>query len=185
MPGIPDYVEPTIGWRAWLVVETPDGLRLQSVLYPTVWTPRGEEVAVCRPGDRSPEEELNAALAPHLAPHPSCRCGIYASKTPELATPYVHSHAGLAGSALLRIVGTVSLWGTVIEGQHGYRASHAYPDRLYVPVDRIVGDRRVSPTAIAFELMSTYGVEVEPASIPSNGDAPIVREMPVRPRTAS
>src|SRR5262245_54624948 len=167
--GIPDYLEPTLGWRAWLVVETRDGLRLRSVLYPTIWQPKEEETAVCRPG-------VAGALPPHEAPHPRCRCGIYASKAPELATPYVHSYAG-AGNPLLRIVGTVSLWGTVIEGQHGYRASRAYPERLYVPVDRIQGSRRVSPMVIAFELMSTYGVEVEPAALPRNGDGPVVRDV--------
>ena len=177
--GVPDYFEPTIGWRAWLVVETKDGLRLQSVLYPTLWSPRREEVAVCRPGD-----DATGALAPHEAPHPDCRCGIYASKAPELATPYVHTHGGGSSGSLLRIVGKVSLWGTVIEGAQGYRASRAYPERLYIPVDRIQGNRRVAPAVIAFELMSAYGVEVEPAAFPRNGDAPIVREMPLRRRAA-
>ena len=76
----PDYFEPTLGWRAWLVVQTPEGLRLSSVLYPTIWVPRQEEVAVCRPDatGRDPHDP-----PPHAAPHPRCNCGIYATKSPD------------------------------------------------------------------------------------------------------
>src|SRR5204862_2748901 len=65
----PDYFEPTVGWRAWLVVQTPEGLRLSSVLYPTVWMPRQEEVAVCRP-DATGRDLQDPP--PHAAPHPRC-----------------------------------------------------------------------------------------------------------------
>ena len=162
----PDYFEPIVGWRAWLVVVTKGGLRLASVLYPTVWTPREEVVATCRPG---------AGGAGHAAPDPRCGCGIYASKQPERATDYVHGqgHGGPTGRPLLRVLGTVSLWGRVIESEHGYRASHAYPERLYVPLNRIPGALRVPPAKVAYELMSTYRVEVEAAAIPPEG--PIVR----------
>ncbi len=45
-------------------------------------------------------------------------CGIYAFKTP----------ADLIYEAIgLRIVGTVYLWGRIIEHEHGYRAQYAYP----------------------------------------------------------
>jgi hypothetical protein len=86
----------------------------------------------------------------------------------------VHGNGG-AGEPLYRVMGTVALWGTVIEGEHGYRASHAYPQRLYIPVNRIRGSRRISPATVAYGLMSAYGVEVEPAAIPTDGEGPILR----------
>jgi hypothetical protein len=162
----PDYFEPTVGWRAWFVVQTRDGLRLSSVLYPTLWTPRQEEVAACRPLGRG------EGPAPHIAPHERCSCGIYAAKSPGPATSYVHGHGG-AGEPLFRVMGTVSLWGTVIESELGYRASHAYPARLYIPVNR-VQHRRISPAWVAYELRKAYGVEVEPAAIPLDGEGPIL-----------
>jgi hypothetical protein len=161
-------MEPIVGWRAWLVVVTREGLRLASVLYPTIWTPREEVVATCRPGADRPG---------HIAPDLQCGCGIYGSKRPDLATEYVHGHGhgGPTGRPLLRVMGTVSLWGKVIEGEHGFRASHAYPKRLYVPVNRIPGALRVPPAKVAYELMSAYRVEVEAAAIPRDGAGPILR----------
>jgi hypothetical protein len=173
----PDYFEPTLGWRAWLVVETRDGLRLSSVLYPTLWAPRDEEVAVCRPVDPRADDLGHQAAAPppHAAPHPHCGCGIYASKKPELVMPYVHSHAGASAKSLIRVMGKVSLWGTVIETEHGYRASHAYPVRLYIPLHRIQRRCRITPASVAYDLMTTYGVEVVPAAMPRDASGPIVR----------
>jgi hypothetical protein len=163
----PDYFEPTVGWRAWLVVQTPDGLRLSSVLYPTLWTPRQEEVAVCRPDAHGRDP---ADAAPHDAPHARCSCGIYASKTPDGATSYFHGTSRGPIKPLFRVMGTVALWGTIIEGARGYRASHAYPRRLYIPVNRAHRHRKVSPAQVAYELKTTYRVEVVPADISVAGE---------------
>ena len=67
----PDYFQPTLGWRVWLVVEDHDELRLASVMYPTLWEPRREEIAYCRPGDPSHARSDNVLshAGPHLAPH--------------------------------------------------------------------------------------------------------------------
>jgi hypothetical protein len=68
-----------------------------------------------------------------------------------------------------RVIGTVSLWGTVVEGERGWRASHAYPRRIYVPVpsrrawlNPVGGLRRpaLPPAEIAYAL-AEYGVTVE------------------------
>jgi N-formylglutamate amidohydrolase len=67
-------------------------------------------------------------------------------------------------------MGTVSLWGTVIEGELGYRASHAYPHRLYVPVNRAHRHRKISAAQVAYELKTTYRVDVVPADISVEGE---------------
>jgi hypothetical protein len=58
------------------------------------------------------------------------------------------------------VVGEVSLWGTVIECEHGYRASLAYPRRIYVPSDGAHWDWE----KVADDL-SAYRVPVEPLPV--------------------
>jgi hypothetical protein len=41
----PDYIEPIVGWRTWLVVQEGERLRLRSVVYDVLWSPRRELVA--------------------------------------------------------------------------------------------------------------------------------------------
>jgi hypothetical protein len=121
----PDYVEALVGWRFWDAVETNGVLSLCSPYFPTVW-PAGEPLraeCVTRPLRRWLLRRLGAAQ--HTAPTERCGCGVYA----------------LAGSAFrdlvwdlgqCPVVGRVSLWGEVHEHEHGWRASFAYPERLYV-----------------------------------------------------
>src|SRR5512132_4078558 len=67
---------------------------------------------------------LTHSLHPHVAPNASCTCGIYAGRSlgdfdrPRPAWPPPS------------VVGTVALWGTVIEHERGWRARYAYPARL-------------------------------------------------------
>ena len=62
-----------------------------------------------------------------------------------------------------RLIGRVALWGDVVEGPLGWRASHAYPIELFVPasVAAQTGYRRrgyVDETMLALE---EYGVPVD------------------------
>jgi hypothetical protein len=43
---------------------------------------------------------------------------------------------GLQRNAVGAVIGQVLLWGCVVECEHGWRASHAYPGRLFVPLGR-------------------------------------------------
>ena len=61
--------------------------------------------------------------------------------------------------AVPRVVGLVSLWGSVVECEHGWRASHAYPAAIYVPsFSSAAGDP--APEEIAAAL-AAYHVPVE------------------------
>lgn len=60
-----------------------------------------------------------AMHSPQDAPHIKCTCGIYASKSLEHLHEYGYSRS--------RVHGQASLWGTVVEHQHGWRAQYAYP----------------------------------------------------------
>jgi hypothetical protein len=149
----PDYADPFVGWRVWVVVEEQGELRLASVLYPTVWPARREVVAACRPRPR----ELAGA---HEIPDARCSCGIYAASSVEDAATFFDGRGPGTPRDVYRVIGQVSLWGSVLEGGRGWRASHAYPSRLYVPARCLSGPSRRSAGAVALAL-TDYGVPVE------------------------
>jgi hypothetical protein len=107
-----------VGWRAWTVIETKDGVRLASVIYDTVWRPTGPAVAICH-CDQS-----------HEAPAIACTCGFHAARDPIDALTYLHGRDD--PRTLCRVLGEVQLSGMVVETEAGYRAAAAYPLRLYV-----------------------------------------------------
>lgn len=126
----PDYAGPLVGWRVWRVAETRAGLRLLSAVYDDVWLPRREAVASCRHG--------------HDAPDAACVCGIHALADRATAIRYLvgRNDPGVVG----RVLGLVSLWGTVVECERGWRAERAYPLRLWAPPELLAG-------------LAPYGVE--------------------------
>ncbi len=63
-------------------------------------------------------------LAQHPSPVPGCTCGIYASSSLRNLVTSTPSMPAVSA------VGTVALWGRVIEHERGWRAEFAYPDRL-------------------------------------------------------
>ena len=116
-------IEPLIGWRAWTLVMHRAGR--DPALRPAAagageWFPRRPYRAACA------KEGTAASMlqGQHPSPVPECSCGIYASSS--LRTLVTSTPAMPAVSA----VGTVALWGRVIEHERGWRAEFAYPDRL-------------------------------------------------------
>jgi hypothetical protein len=114
---------PVRGWRAWVVTETAAGLRLGSVLHDLLWHVGKPALADCRNPDRK------APL--HPVPGPECDCGFYAARDPADALSYLVGRD--EPSTVCRVLGEVALWGHVLETESGWRGSHAYPLRLYVP----------------------------------------------------
>ena len=133
---------PVTGWRAWVVTETAEGVRLGSVLHDLVWPHGRALVAACR----RDEDPFAPAVGPHPVPGAECNCGFHAARDPVDALSYARGRD--APNTVCRILGEVHLWGHVVETEAGWRASHAYPARLYVP-----------DPAIAAAL-ATYGVQI-------------------------
>jgi len=127
--------ERVVGWRAWTVIETKDGVRLGSVIYDTVWQPTEQAIAVCH-CDRS-----------HDAPAIACTCGFHAALDPVDALTYLHGRD--EPRTLCRVLGEVGLSGLVVETEGGYRGAVAYPLRLYA-----------NDLDVAATLESIYGVRV-------------------------
>jgi hypothetical protein len=161
MTPVPDYVEPVVGWRTWAIARTPQGVRLRSVIFGTVWQPRLELVAQClsrprrfflRPWRRRPV---------HAGPYRDCGCGIYAASRLDRAGIYLEDRRSTpAWTTLNRVIGLVALWGDVIECDVGWRASRAYPVRVYVPS---YAGRHGDASSVRRDLL-VYGVPVEEVS---------------------
>jgi hypothetical protein len=126
-----------LGWRVWTVRKTREGVRLCSVLHDTVWTPSSPAVAAC------------AKTHPHESPALSCSCGFHAVHDPVDAFTYLRGRDD--GLTLCRVLGEVVLSGRILETEAGWRASHAYPGRLYVTDAALV------------EVLALYGVPVSSA----------------------
>jgi hypothetical protein len=117
---------PVTGWRAWVVTETADGLRLGSVLHDLLWPHGRAVVAECR----RHEDPFAAAIGPHPVPGSECNCGFHAARDPVDALSYARGRD--EPGTVCRVLGEAILWGHVLETESGWRASHAYPGLLYV-----------------------------------------------------
>jgi hypothetical protein len=136
---------PVTGWRAWTVVETPAGLRLGSVLHDLVWPLGRAVVAECRLG----EDPFAAPVPSHPVPGAVCNCGFHAARDAADALSYARGRD--EPGTVCRILGEVTLWGHVLQTESGWRASHAYPARLYVLDEEL---------AVA---LTGYGVDISSA----------------------
>jgi len=140
----PDYASPVSGWRAWRVDDSGRAARLRGVVRPTAW-PVGEPmIAECPWGSVA-----------HHPPGPGCRCGIHAAR--DVAGAALHAELPSRAREPLA-VGLAALWGRVVEGKRGWRASAAYPEALYLPMRRR-GDRALCER-LAWDL-SAYGATIE------------------------
>ncbi len=114
------------GWRAWRLVRAGDGtVGLGSLFSPEErWRARSAARAVCA-----------VEGSYHPAPAVDCRCGYYA---------YADRARVAGASRRSAVVGAVSMWGSVIGHDFGFRAEYAYPQRLRLvcgPCLRIGRDR--------------------------------------------
>ncbi|MEJ2006795.1 MAG: hypothetical protein P8Z30_01345 [Acidobacteriota bacterium] len=132
--GIPDLVEPLLGWRVWRVWTPATGSDccpvFSSVILDTPWAPR-----------RRVSAEHSFDLGPSCRGllESDCSCGLYAFKDPVEALGYlIKVRDRLLGMSVDVSFGTVSLWGTVVECERGYKAQYAYPHHFYLsaPISR-------------------------------------------------
>jgi hypothetical protein len=163
----PDYVTPIEAWRLWLVVSRGDWFRLGSVVYDVAWPPGKPLVACCLRQRRVPIRHWRKERLTHAAPDQPCQCGVYAIDDPFQLRSYLDSTYPARDGAH-RIVGRVSLWGTVVESERGWRALHAYLTRLYVPLPPESRDR-IHAEAIAAEL-TEYGVPTDVVPLEATPD---------------
>ena len=149
--GIPDGIEPLVGWRYW---RADEGWLCSLNKFKT-W-----------PTGRPLRAQCTFAMDHGPLPGEQCGCGIYAaidlSTLKELVQPDLESPL---------VVGEVSLWGKVIPAELGFRAELAYPRRLWVVNDSVAtldgpeallkapGERGADAL---LALAERYGIPVEP-----------------------
>ena len=134
---IPDYVEPLEAWRVWRVAMREGQVVLQSLFAGAVWEPGVPLIASCTGGHRSRWRPWRKTPNDHAAPDLDCHCGIYGVQSVAAARSYLETPPLLCRDD--RVIGRVALWGEVVEGPLGWRASHAYPAELFVPVPLLAG----------------------------------------------
>ena len=108
---------------------------MRSVVFDTIWPAETELTAGCNRLWTKLRERLpwRAELL-HEVPVSRCSCGIYATDDPELAAEYLYLYSDVhQPHVLYRAIGLVSLWGSVVEGETGWRASCAYPKHIFLP----------------------------------------------------
>jgi hypothetical protein len=105
----------------------------------------------------------------HAPPGLNCHCGIYGISLPAVAH-YVVPYR-FRGVEQTLVLGSVALWGDVVEGELGWRASTAYAQHLYVPLLRDGRDQALR----AAEELNGYAVPVEVIEAPTPAAA--VREI--------
>lgn len=149
----PDVAGTIDAWRVWRIVARDGGYVLGSVIKPTLWVPRRPLVAEClRP--RSPLARLRRRER-HAAPEAPCECGVYGAGLEQL---HQYLNENWMEPPVARVLGVVSLWGTVVECDRGFRASHAYPSRIFVPSDARCSHDHADRVV---DGLAAYGVPVE------------------------
>jgi hypothetical protein len=143
----PDYAEPLCAWRLWEVEDVDGAPRLRSLYRLSFWPVGAPFEARCE------AQRLRLSRRPrHAAPTTTCTCGIYGAPF-ELIRRKLAIDDGLPPGCLF-VIGTVALWGDVLECERGWRAALAYPSRLFVPL----GFPGAAERAVG---LGDYGVPVE------------------------
>jgi hypothetical protein len=154
----PDYFEPVIGWRSWAVVRSGADFRLRSIAFTDVWPVHEAFVARCYEAVTRVYLRLWRRPQRHTPVTLDCSCGIHAANDFASAAAYLHLYDDMPQRSVChRALGRVALWGTVVEGDLGWRSSRAYPQEILVPASG--ASRRVGLERI-IEGLSAYGVPV-------------------------
>lgn len=105
------FAEPIHAWRTWTLVGSRDGSRVR--LAPIAGD--GRPWPPLRPAEASCTRHRS-----HVRPELDCTCGLHAVESPD----------ELRRTRDPAVLGTVALWGRIVEHEHGFRAALAYPQRL-------------------------------------------------------
>lgn len=96
-----------------------------------------------------------------------------------------HAHAVLSSYPSLVCVGTVSLFGRVIEHDHGYRAEGMRVDGLWVVEEMLGGDADTTADEVTPELERRYRCDAHVSSTLRRAVAGAVQSLPRRPSSES
>lgn len=109
---MPDYMATLTGWRGWRIQNE----RLKALGKEGIWEPCKAEAAVC-----------TKEAGKHPAPSRECTCGYWSFKSMETLEKALTSYP-----SSVVVIGSVEIWGRVIECENGYRSEFAYPKELWL-----------------------------------------------------
>jgi hypothetical protein len=158
---IPDFVEPLEAWRVWRVGMLHGRVVLKSLYVGAVWEPAIPLAATCSQRHRPRLRPWRLEPSGHAPPQMDCHCGIYGVQSVIAARSYLERPDLLCRGE--RVIGRVALWGDVVEGELGWRASRAYPIELFVPAPAVVrsGLRRRAHMDEILRALEEYRVPVD------------------------
>ena len=116
MSGAPDLIAPVVGFRKWRVIRD----HISSPYVPLRWDERVVR-ARCYPANRSLMFGAGWLEEPHEAPHPDCKCGVYAWHDPPARGPIPDARQAF---------GVIALWGRIEVHSDGMRGQHARIEAL-------------------------------------------------------
>lgn len=131
-----------LGWRAWYIIDTPDGVRLRSLMDDHIWAPGAVEQAICElmrghisAGSVEAATYGEAGVPWDIAvPVERCSCGFYAALSREhLQRMSYHRYDQDDGAP--KCVGQVAMSGKVIPGTQGWKSQEMWPHKLFVPYE--------------------------------------------------
>lgn len=117
VPRVPDYTQTLTGWRAWKVHNE----KLYSLGMSQYWEPRVAKEAFC-----AYEGGYETESATHPSPARDCSCGYWSFSSMDILMDALKAYSGVA------VVGSIEIWGRVIECENGYRSQFAYPKELWL-----------------------------------------------------
>jgi len=138
---VPDSIDMIVGWRTWRTTRRGGQWWLQALGQSTAWEPKKKVEAACIMSGRP----TVSGTGDHPAPQKDCTCGFWAFKNVDMLPGAV---AGQCNDSQITVMGSVDLWGRVVETENGFRAQYAYPKELWLLEDHLE------------ELSWTYGVPV-------------------------
>jgi len=109
---MPDHIATLTAYRAWRATSqglVPLGRSINN------WLPKRAERATC------------CRVASHRAPVRDCECGYWSFKSMDLLQKALPDYANNVA-----VVGSVEIWGRVIECENGFRSEFAYPKELWL-----------------------------------------------------
>jgi hypothetical protein len=124
-------VEPVAGWRVWRLTSVDGEVRLAAVARGSVWPPLLPMGASC---PQHAEGEVPGA---------DCMCGLYAASSLRAL-----AHAGVLANRHVGVVGSIEMWGRVVEHDRGTRSALAYPSRLRLVCGPCMAERRGPVTPV-------------------------------------
>jgi hypothetical protein len=122
----PDYAAPLYAWRLWEVESAGRSSRLRSLYRNCIWPVGAPVVARCE----AHRFRLRRRTR-HAVPAETCTCGIHAVPFYYIRMLARQDRLLLPGRPM--VLGTVAVWGDVIECEDGWRAEYAYPSGLFLP----------------------------------------------------